>query len=219
MSEYNPNGNLNNGYEPEISNKTTLDKEKIIDRILISVLIVFCIVLTILGIDIEKKLKIINEKEPVVISAETTVLTSGTSALPEITTAEETTTNVSVTEVSSEAISTNSQQTTLDITTIVAVTGENTQQQTTEIITSSTNHTSAQTTLASTTQLSTSAHVVSTEEVTATKPQHDGKYYITASGKKYHRSTCSYLSKTKIEIDFDEAQDKGYSPCSRCIEQ
>ena len=219
MSEYNPNGNLNNGYEPEISNKTTLDKEKIIDRILISVLIVFCIVLTILGIDIEKKLKIINEKEPVVISAETTVLTSGTSALPEITTAEETTTNVSVTEVSSEAISTTSQQTTLDITTIVAVTGENTQQQTTEPTTSSANLTSAQTTLASTTQVSTSAHVVSTEEVTATKPQHDGKYYVTASGKKYHRSTCSYLSKTKIEIDFNEAQDKGYSPCSRCIEQ
>lgn len=50
------------------------------------------------------------------------------------------------------------------------------------------------------------------------KEEADGKYYVTASGKKYHISTCSYLGKSKIEISLTDIEDKGYSPCSRCIE-
>ena len=41
--------------------------------------------------------------------------------------------------------------------------------------------------------------------------------YITKSGKKYHRATCSYLTSSKIEIKLSEAKQKGYSPCSRCF--
>lgn len=51
-----------------------------------------------------------------------------------------------------------------------------------------------------------------------TKPQPDGKYYVTASGTKYHTSVCTYLTKSKIEISLSEAIEKGYEPCSRCIE-
>lgn len=42
-------------------------------------------------------------------------------------------------------------------------------------------------------------------------------YYVTSSGKKYHKSTCSYLSKSRISISLSDAKAKGYSPCSRCI--
>lgn len=40
--------------------------------------------------------------------------------------------------------------------------------------------------------------------------------YITASGTKYHRNNCSYLSKSKISISLSKAVEQGYSPCSRC---
>ena len=40
--------------------------------------------------------------------------------------------------------------------------------------------------------------------------------YITKTGSKYHTSSCSYLSKSKINIDLSEAKEKGFTPCSRC---
>ena len=40
--------------------------------------------------------------------------------------------------------------------------------------------------------------------------------YITKSGTKYHTSTCSYLSQSKIPITLSDAVNNGYSPCSRC---
>ena len=39
--------------------------------------------------------------------------------------------------------------------------------------------------------------------------------YRTNTGKKYHRSGCSYL-KSKIETTVSEAQAMGLAPCSRC---
>lgn len=44
-----------------------------------------------------------------------------------------------------------------------------------------------------------------------------GTYYVTSSGTKYHKSTCSYLSKSRISISLSDAKSKGYTPCSRCI--
>ncbi len=40
--------------------------------------------------------------------------------------------------------------------------------------------------------------------------------YITKSGKKYHAAGCSYLKKSSIEISREDAEKKGYTPCSRC---
>lgn len=42
--------------------------------------------------------------------------------------------------------------------------------------------------------------------------------YITASGTKYHKNGCSYLSKSMVSISLEKAISGGYSPCSRCIE-
>lgn len=39
--------------------------------------------------------------------------------------------------------------------------------------------------------------------------------YITRTGKKYHRSSCSYLRHSKISISLTDAK-RGYSPCSVC---
>ena len=40
--------------------------------------------------------------------------------------------------------------------------------------------------------------------------------YITRTGSKYHKGTCSYLRQSKIEITLSDAVDRGYTPCSRC---
>jgi hypothetical protein len=42
------------------------------------------------------------------------------------------------------------------------------------------------------------------------------KVYITKSGDKYHKSSCSYLRNSKIEISLKDAIDQGYTACSRC---
>lgn len=44
----------------------------------------------------------------------------------------------------------------------------------------------------------------------------DGKVYVTATGECYHRSWCSSLDQSKIDIDLDDAVEKGYRPCRRC---
>ncbi len=40
--------------------------------------------------------------------------------------------------------------------------------------------------------------------------------YITRTGKKYHRGTCRYLRRSKIEISLLDAVERGYTPCSVC---
>ena len=40
--------------------------------------------------------------------------------------------------------------------------------------------------------------------------------YITDTGTKYHAQGCQYLSQSCHEIDRQEAEDKGYEPCSKC---
>ena len=39
--------------------------------------------------------------------------------------------------------------------------------------------------------------------------------YITRTGKKYHRGSCSYLKSSKISISLTDAK-RQYSPCSVC---
>jgi hypothetical protein len=40
--------------------------------------------------------------------------------------------------------------------------------------------------------------------------------YITKTGKKYHRATCRYLSRSKIATSLKDARANGYSACSVC---
>lgn len=42
--------------------------------------------------------------------------------------------------------------------------------------------------------------------------------YVTANGKKYHRKSCSTLSKSRtvISLSIDDARKKGYEPCKKC---
>ncbi|GHV02746.1 hypothetical protein FACS189485_04120 [Spirochaetia bacterium] len=39
--------------------------------------------------------------------------------------------------------------------------------------------------------------------------------YITKTGEKYHRGTCRYLAKSKIETTLESAK-RNYDPCSVC---
>ena len=40
--------------------------------------------------------------------------------------------------------------------------------------------------------------------------------YITKTGSKYHRGSCSYLRESKIAISLSSAKSQGYTACSRC---
>jgi methylphosphotriester-DNA--protein-cysteine methyltransferase len=40
--------------------------------------------------------------------------------------------------------------------------------------------------------------------------------YITRTGEKYHKESCSSLKKSKIPITLEEAIKQGYEPCKRC---
>ncbi len=47
----------------------------------------------------------------------------------------------------------------------------------------------------------------------------EGKVYVTETGKKYHRETCSSLKNSKIPMSLEEAKEKGYEPCGICNPQ
>ena len=63
--------------------------------------------------------------------------------------------------------------------------------------------------------------VRSTEsETEASRPSEDTSVedvsvYVTRTGKKYHRGSCSSLRRSKIPISLSEAKQR-YGPCSRC---
>ena len=40
--------------------------------------------------------------------------------------------------------------------------------------------------------------------------------HITKTGSKYHSAGCSYLKKSDISINIQDAINRGYTPCSRC---
>lgn len=44
----------------------------------------------------------------------------------------------------------------------------------------------------------------------------DTVVYITATGSKYHRDGCRYLSQSRIAVTLEEAKARGYTPCSVC---
>lgn len=57
-----------------------------------------------------------------------------------------------------------------------------------------------------------------TQKTTATSTQNTNSaiVYVTQTGKKYHKSGCSYLKKSKIQKTLSEVQSQGYTPCSKC---
>ena len=61
------------------------------------------------------------------------------------------------------------------------------------------------------------ANQSNTSTITTSTPNTQSKIvYITKTGEKYHKSNCSYLWNSKIEINLSQAKSLGYTPCSRC---
>ncbi len=44
----------------------------------------------------------------------------------------------------------------------------------------------------------------------------DGTIFITRTGKSFHAGRCRHLATSKIPIDRNEAEKKGYTPCGVC---
>ena len=63
---------------------------------------------------------------------------------------------------------------------------------------------------------STNKKTVKSQEASTTSTPHGTIVYITNTGKKYHRSNCSYLRNSTISINISDAKAKGYTACSRC---
>jgi hypothetical protein len=47
-------------------------------------------------------------------------------------------------------------------------------------------------------------------------PSKDVQVYVTNTGKKFHISSCRYLSKSKIAISKTKAIKQGYTACKIC---
>lgn len=71
----------------------------------------------------------------------------------------------------------------------------------------------------SSTKSSTSNTVTSTQNTqnsTTKQNTNSNIVYVTKTGTKYHKSNCSYLKNSKIEMSLTDAKAQGYTPCSRC---
>ena len=67
-------------------------------------------------------------------------------------------------------------------------------------------------------KVQTSASVASQTSTPVTQSQVTNSYtvYVTKTGEKYHRESCSYLRQSKIAMDKGDAIAQGYTACSRC---
>lgn len=54
------------------------------------------------------------------------------------------------------------------------------------------------------------------DEVAFASADPDTVVYVTKTGKKYHRSSCRYLSRSKIRTTLKEAKRRGYTACKVC---
>ena len=71
----------------------------------------------------------------------------------------------------------------------------------------------------SSTKSSTSNTITSTQKTqtsTTTQNTNSTIVYVTKTGEKYHKPSCSYLRKSKIQMNLSDAKAQGYTPCSRC---
>ena len=55
-----------------------------------------------------------------------------------------------------------------------------------------------------------------TEESVHEESGYEETVYVTNSGSKYHSDGCVYLKYSSNEIDLSEAEEQGYTPCSKC---
>ena len=65
-------------------------------------------------------------------------------------------------------------------------------------------------------QTNSAPSVPSTSSVSSNNASQEYTVYITKTGKKYHKSGCSYLKQSKSAISINSAKAQGYTPCSRC---
>lgn len=68
----------------------------------------------------------------------------------------------------------------------------------------------------STSNSTTQESLNSTSTLAVSSDSQGNTVYITKTGKKYHRSNCSYLKNSKISININTAKSKGYTACSKC---
>ena len=57
---------------------------------------------------------------------------------------------------------------------------------------------------------------VKSKKSTSKKQTKSSTVYITRTGEKYHRSSCSCLRRSKIAISLKNAKSRGYTACKRC---
>lgn len=67
-----------------------------------------------------------------------------------------------------------------------------------------------------TTKTTTNNTSATTNNNTTVQNESSETVYVTRTGKKYHKSGCSYLKDSKIAKTLSEAKSQGYTACSKC---
>ncbi len=167
----------------------------------LSLIIVFAVVLIVMGIDIEMKIYKLSQGAPVEVytAASTSAEYNETTAFIPPTTFATTTVHGTLTHRSSEAYTSEYSETTAS-----AITSD---KQTTV------------TAQAPLTEAEDTAPSEENEETTVIVVMGDTNFYVTKTGKKYHKADCSYLSDSKIKVTVEEIIEGGYEPCSRCMKE
>lgn len=172
------------------------------------VMSVIAVVLIAMGINIEIKLYRLSQAEPVAV-----ITVSTTEVETEKASNETYSFQNQVSEQTAYSLSDTTQM--ISASSVTEATESETQIQTQtqsqEIVTTAEPVTSS---VAAPSQITQTTQPPTTQSVDA-----DPNFYITASGKKYHKGECRYLSKSKILVTPDEIIEGGYEPCSICMKE
>lgn len=60
------------------------------------------------------------------------------------------------------------------------------------------------------------AHIDENQLLVKTVAVKEQVVYVTKTGKKYHKSSCHYLKKSKIKTTKSKAKESGYTACKVC---
>lgn len=94
-----------------------------------------------------------------------------------------------------------------------SITTVNQSNQTTQNLTKTQSKTTSAQTSTKSTATSSNA---TTNKSTTVQNTNSETVYVTKTGKKYHKSGCSYLKDSKIAKTLSEAKSQGYTACSKC---
>ncbi len=178
-------------------------------RILNAVFAVLAIIIIIFAIDIEVKLSVLMNSEPLIVN---TYPETSDSAMVDIysfhneLTADNSTTAHILSTTAQAEINTSESEAVISSNVTEPYTQVTTTEATTQYIRPS-----------YTTTMSINEQPTAVVPSTIWSVDADQNFYRTKSGTKYHKADCPYLKNSRILVSVEEIISEGYEPCSKCM--